>query len=124
MGFKDRDCWVYVGDRKADVIVSAGMDVFPSDVESVLRSHPGVRDCAVVGAPHPLWGQAVTAVVELLPGASAGEAELKALCKESLASHQTPKAVQVWTELPRLADGRVSKRRVRERVWQELSEAG
>lgn len=118
IGFKDREGWVYLVDRKRDMLISGGFNIFPSQVEKVVIAHPAVQDCAVVGVPHEDWGEAVKAVVELKAGASVETAELDAFCRARLASYQVPKSFEVWPELPRSAAGKVLRRKVRERYWQ------
>jgi acyl-CoA synthetase (AMP-forming)/AMP-acid ligase II len=99
------------------MIISGGFNVYPSEVEQVLWSHPAVQDCAVVGVPHDDWGEAVKAVVELRPGASATEAELITFCRERLGPIKAPKSVEVWKELPRSSVGKVLKRDIRAKYW-------
>ena len=118
IGFKDQDGYVYIVDRKKDMIISGGFNVYPSEVEQVIWSHPAVQDCAVVGAPDDKWGEAVTAVIELKPGYSVEPAEIIALCKERLGSVKAPKSVQVWESLPRSPVGKVRKKDIREMFWQ------
>jgi len=121
IGFKDRDGWLYLVDRKRDMLISGGFNVFPSEVEKVLVAHPAVQDCAVVGVPDADWGEAVKAVVELKSGASVAAAELAEFCRARLASYKTPKSFEIWPELPRSAAGKVLRRKVRERYWQGRS---
>src|SRR5690606_10264678 len=64
LGYKDEAGWVYISDRRKDMIISGGFNIYPSEVEAVLAQHPAVRDCAVVGMPDPDWGEAVTAVID------------------------------------------------------------
>jgi acyl-CoA synthetase (AMP-forming)/AMP-acid ligase II len=118
IGFKDRDGWVYLVDRKRDLIVSGGFNIFPSEVEKAVVAHPAVQDCAVVGVPHPEWGEAVTAVIELKPGATVEASELAAFCRQRLAGYKAPKSFEIWPELPRSAAGKVLRRKVREHFWQ------
>src|SRR6185312_5687765 len=120
IGFKDREGWVYLIDRKRDMLISGGFNIFPSEIEKAVVAHPAVQDCAVVGAPHPQWGEAVTAVVELKAGASVATQELEAFCRARLASYKVPKSFELWPELPRSAAGKVLRRKVRERFWQGL----
>ena len=117
VGYVDESGYVYIVDRKRDMIISGGFNVYPSEVEQVLWSHPAVQDCAVVGVPHEDWGEAVKAVVELRPGASTTEAELAAFCRERLGPIKTPKSVEFWPELPRSSVGKVLKRDIRARYW-------
>ncbi len=99
------------------MIISGGLNVYPSEIEQVIWSHPAVQDCAVIGVPHEDWGEAVTAVVELNPGSQVGGDELIALCKERLGSVRSPKRVEFVDTLPRSANGKVLKRTIRERYW-------
>jgi acyl-CoA synthetase (AMP-forming)/AMP-acid ligase II len=116
IGFRDRDGFVYIVDRKRDMIVSGGFNVYPSDVERVVWSHPSVLDCAVIGVPDDKWGEAVTAVVELKDGQDVSEEEIIALCKRALGSVQAPKAV-LFRSLPRSTNGKVLKRVLRDEFW-------
>ncbi len=118
IGFKDREGWVYLVDRKRDMLISGGFNIFPSEVEKAIVAHPAVQDCAVVGVPDADWGEAVKAVVELKPGAAVDTAELAEFCRARLAGYKVPKSFEIWPELPRSAAGKVLRRRVRERFWQ------
>ena len=100
------------------MIVTGGFNVFPAEVEKVAAAHPAVQDCAVVGAPDEDWGERVTAVVELKPGAALEEADLLAFCRERLSGVKAPKAMQIWPELPRSPVGKLLRRKVRERFWE------
>jgi acyl-CoA synthetase (AMP-forming)/AMP-acid ligase II len=117
IGMKDDDGFVYIVDRKKDMIISGGFNVYPTEVEQVLWTHEAVQDCAVIGAPDDKWGEAVTAVVELKPGAKTDEAELIALCKARLGGVKAPKRVEFWDALPRSAVGKVLKREIRVKFW-------
>jgi len=118
VGFKDREGWVFLVDRKRDMLISGGFNIFPSEIEKAVVAHAAVQDCAVIGVPDADWGEAVKAVVELKEGASTDAAELLAFCRERLASYKVPKSVEIWPELPRSAAGKVLRRKVRERFWQ------
>ena len=118
IGHKDEDGYIYIVDRKKDMIITGGFNVYPSEVEQVIWTHPAVQDCAVVGAPDAKWGEAVTAVVELKPGAAAQATEIIELCKNELGSVKAPKAVEFWDELPRSAVGKVRKKDIREHFWE------
>ena len=117
IGYLDAEGWLFLVDRLRDLIVSGGFNVFPSEVERVLLSHPSVHECAVIGVPDPLWGEAVKAVVELAPGQAFDADALLALCRERLASHQVPKSFEACETLPRSAVGKLLKRALRERYW-------
>ena len=118
IGHKDEDGFVYIVDRKKDMIISGGLNVFPIEIERVIWSHPAVQDCAVIGVPDEKWGEAVKAVVELKPGESVSGDELIALCKRALSAYKAPKTVEFWDALPRSGVGKVLKRKVRERFWE------
>jgi acyl-CoA synthetase (AMP-forming)/AMP-acid ligase II len=117
IGVIDEDGFVYIVDRKKDMIISGGFNVFPSEVEQVLWSHPAVQDCAVIGVPDDKWGEAVKAVVELKPGARADEGELIALAKDKLGGVKAPKYVDFVATLPRSPVGKVLKKTLREPYW-------
>ncbi|RYH70994.1 MAG: o-succinylbenzoate--CoA ligase [Alcaligenaceae bacterium] len=117
IGRIDQDGYVYLVDRKKDMIVSGGFNVYPSEVEQVIWTHPAVQDCAVVGAPHEHWGEAVTAVVELKPGMNALPEEIMSLCKAQLGGVKAPKSVEIWEQLPRSSVGKVLKREIRAKFW-------
>ncbi|HYE52558.1 MAG TPA: AMP-binding protein [Azospirillaceae bacterium] len=117
LGFQDEDGFVYIVDRKRDMIISGGFNVYPGEIEQVLCSHPAVQDCAVVGVPDDKWGEAVKAVVELKPGRSVDPEELVRHCRERLDGVRTPKSVEIWPELPRSPVGKVLKRTIRDRFW-------
>jgi acyl-CoA synthetase (AMP-forming)/AMP-acid ligase II len=117
IGFKDEQGYVYIVDRKKDMIISGGFNVYPGEVEQVIFEHPAIKDCSVVGIPHDKWGEAVTAVVELKPGFALEEGELIALCKSKLGSIKAPKSVVIWEALPRSPAGKVLKKEVRAHFW-------
>lgn len=117
IGLRDEDGYFYIVDRKKDMIISGGFNVYPSEVEQVIWSWDGVQDCAVIGVPDPDWGEAVKAVVELKAGATLDTAALIAHCRERLGPIKTPKSVEVWPTLPRSQVGKVLKRDIRDRFW-------
>jgi acyl-CoA synthetase (AMP-forming)/AMP-acid ligase II len=117
IGVIDEDGFVYIVDRKKDMIISGGFNVFPSEVEQVLWSHPAVQDCAVIGVPDEKWGEAVKAVVELKPGATAAADELIALAKDRLGGVKAPKSVDFVATLPRSPVGKVLKKDLRATYW-------
>jgi len=114
---KDEDGYFYVVDRKDDMIISGGYNVYPRVVEEVLYSHGAVAECAVVGVPDPKWGEAVKAVVVLKPGKMAGEEELISLCKNRLAPFNVPKSVEFEEALLKTAFGKISRREIKKQYW-------
>ncbi len=121
IGTKDEDGYVYIVDRKNDMIITGGFNVYPGEVEQAVLAHPAVRDCVVVGIPHEKWGEAVLAAVELKPGFQLDADELIARCKAELGSVKAPKFVEVVHELPRSAVGKTLRRVVRARYWEGRS---
>lgn len=121
IGYRDRDGFYYIVDRKRDLIISGGFNVYPSEVEQVIWSHPAVQDCAVIGVPDDHWGEAVKAVVQLKPGQHAEAEEIVTLCKARVGSIKAPKTVEFWPDLPRSAVGKVLKREIRDRFWSAQS---
>jgi acyl-CoA synthetase (AMP-forming)/AMP-acid ligase II len=101
------------------MIISGGFNVYPSEVEQVIWSHPAVQDCAVIGVPDEKWGEAVKAVVELNPGQGVSADELIALCKQKLGSVMAPKTVDFLASLPRSSVGKVLKKDLREQYWKD-----
>jgi len=116
LGYLDGDGYLYVLDRREDLIISGGENVYPAEVEAVLREHPGVDDAAVVGVPDDAWGQVVAAVVTRRAEASATEAALVAHCEARLAKYKVPKTIRFVADLPRSSGGKVLRRAVRERT--------
>lgn len=117
VGWRDEEGFFYIVDRIKDLIVSGGFNISPGEVEQVLWSHPAVSDCAVIGVPDALWGEAVKAVVELKPGAQWDDAAAMEYCRDRLGGMKTPKSIDVWEQLPRSPVGKVLKREIRERFW-------
>jgi acyl-CoA synthetase (AMP-forming)/AMP-acid ligase II len=117
MGRFDEDGYLFLVDRKSDMVISGGFNIYPNEVENVLASHPAVFEAAVVGVPDELWGEAVKAVVVLREGETATEDELIEYCRQRLASYKKPKSVDFVRELPRNPYGKLLRRLVREPYW-------
>jgi acyl-CoA synthetase (AMP-forming)/AMP-acid ligase II len=118
IGHIDADGYLHLTDRKKDMIITGGFNVYPATVEQVIWGHPAVQDCAVIGVPDPKWGEAVKAVVELAPGQTATAEEIIALCKDQLGSVMAPKTVDFMASLPRSPVGKVLKKDLRAAYWQ------
>lgn len=114
IGRVDSDGYLYLIDRKDEMIITGGLNVFPREVEVALETHSQVRDVVVFGVPDPYWGEAVNAVVVLRDGASCTEAELTAYAGETLARYKLPKVVYFVSELPRSDVGKVMRKALRE----------
>ncbi|MCO5120713.1 MAG: AMP-binding protein [Burkholderiaceae bacterium] len=117
IGYFDEDGFLYIVDRKKDMIVTGGFNVFSSEVEAAIMAHPAVKDCAVIGVPDEKWGEAVKAVIELRQGHSVDVSDLIQLVKERLGSVKAPKTIDIVEELPRSAVGKVLKKEVRKKYW-------
>lgn len=113
IGFMDADGWLYVVDRKKDMINASGFKVWPREVEDVLYTHPAVREAAVVGIPHAYRGETVKAYVSLRPGAYVEPAEISAYCAERLAAYKYPREVEILPELPKTTSGKILRRELR-----------
>jgi long-chain acyl-CoA synthetase len=112
----DEDGYFFIVDRKKDMIISGGYNVYPRDVEEVLFSHPKVKEAAVAGVPDPKWGETVTAFVVLKDGEAVTEDELKAFCRERLAAYKVPSVVEFRDSLPKTLVGKVLRRVLTEEV--------
>lgn len=117
IGYRDADGFIYIVDRKKDMIISGGFNLFATEIEQAVMAHPAVRDCAVVGVPDAKWGEAVLAAVELKAGSSFDEVEMIKFCKERIGSLKAPKKIIVVETLPRSAVGKVLRREVRAPYW-------
>lgn len=115
MARADEDGFYYIADRKKDMFISGGENVYPVEIEKALYEHPAVLQCAVVGVPDEKWGEMGKAVVVLKPGAEASEAEILEHCRGRLARYKVPKSVAFVGELPLSAAGKILKRELRER---------
>ena len=113
-GRRDDEGFLYVMDRKKDMVKSGGLNVFPKDVEDAIYALPEVLECTVIGLPHEHWGEAVTAFVVLKPGAKLTDADAIARLKKSLSNYQVPKAVVFLDDLPKTIFGKLSKLKLRE----------
>jgi fatty-acyl-CoA synthase len=110
----DREGYVNIVDRKKDMIVSGGENVYSTEVENVLYLHPAVLEAAVFGVPDEKWGEAVRAAVVLKPGHTATPEEIIAFCRDNLAAYKAPKQVDFLDELPKTGSGKISKKSLRE----------
>jgi acyl-CoA synthetase (AMP-forming)/AMP-acid ligase II len=120
MGYQDGDGFLYVTDRKKDMIVSGGENVYPREVENVLHEHPDVLEAAVIGVPDEKWGERVHAVLVAKSGATLDADEVLAYARTKLAGYKVPKSSQIEPELPKNANGKVVKTVLREPWWKGL----
>jgi long-chain acyl-CoA synthetase len=113
LGRVDEDGYYYIVDRKKEMIIRGGYNVYPREIEEVLHEHPAVAEAAVIGIPHPELGEDVGAAVALKPGASATPAELRAFVKDRVAAYKYPRHVWLVPELPKGPTGKILRREVR-----------
>ena len=118
IGMMDEQGYLYLLDRKKDMIISGGNNIYPREIEEVLLTHPAIYEVAVIGVPDPIWGESVKAIIALCPGMSVTEEEVNALCRQHLASYKKPRTVEFVSELPKNAYGKILKRELREQYWQ------
>jgi len=123
MGYKDEEGYLFLVDRKANMIISGGENIYPSEVENCLGGHPKVKDVAVIGVPHEKWGESVMAFVVLHEGQTATAEEIAAYCKGKIAGYKVPKSIQFIKEedMPRTGTGKVLHRVLREKygMWKD-----
>jgi fatty-acyl-CoA synthase len=119
MGRRDPEGYLYIVDRKKDMIISGGFNIYPKEIEDVLAGHPDVATAAVIGVPHPTWGEAVKAVVVGRPGATVDTEALVALVKQRKGAHHAPKSVDVVEALPVTPVGKVDKKVLRGQYWSD-----
>ena len=117
-GYFDEDGYLFLLDRRSDLIISGGVNIYPAEVEQYLIGHPAVADVAVVGIPDAEWGHTVLAVVQPSRGhepADALAAELDAYCREGLAGFKRPRRIEFLEDFPRTESGKLQRRRIRDR---------
>jgi long-chain acyl-CoA synthetase len=114
----DEDGYIYLAGRGDDMIIRGGENISPQEVEDVLHAHPKIDEAAVIGIPHPDWGQEPRAVVVLKKGQEADTAEIMAYCRNRLAGFKRPESVIFVDSLPRNPMGKVLKKRLREKYGQ------
>lgn len=126
IGYLDEEGYLFLSDRRIDMIVSGGVNIYPAEIEGVLAGHPAVADAAVFGVPHAEMGEAVHAALAIAPDAVWGpelEAEVVAHCRAHLAGFKCPRSFEVHGELPRSAAGKLTKRTLRDPWWADRDTA-
>jgi long-chain acyl-CoA synthetase len=117
VGHIDQKGYLFVMDRKKDMIISGGSNIYPREVEETILEHSAVQEVAVIGVPDPLWGESVKAVVVPKPGAKLTDQEIIAFCRGRIASYKKPRSVEFVESIPKNAYGKVVKREIRQKYW-------
>src|ERR1700682_3199786 len=118
VGYIDQDGYVFICDRKRDMVISGGVNIYPAEIEAALHAVPGVHDCAVFGIPDEEFGEALMAVVEPQAGVTLDIGSIRAQLKMSLADYKVPKHLEIQAQLPREDSGKIFKRRLRDPYWE------
>jgi long-chain acyl-CoA synthetase len=113
LAYADKDGYLFIVDRKKDMVIRGGYNIYPREVEEVLFTHPAIAEAAVIGVPHPSMGEEVVAIVVLKPGADATEEDIIGYCKQRLAAYKYPRQVRFASELPKGPTGKILKRELR-----------
>jgi acyl-CoA synthetase (AMP-forming)/AMP-acid ligase II len=116
IGYLDDDGFLFIVDRAKDMVITGGFNVYSTEVEQALMAHPAVADCAVIGLPDEKWGERLTAVLQVRPGASVDPGELTTFVKARIGSVKTPKQIEVWEDLPRSKVGKVLKTEIKKQL--------
>jgi acyl-CoA synthetase (AMP-forming)/AMP-acid ligase II len=123
VAYVDDEGYVYICDRKKDMIISGGVNIYPAEIEGVLHAHPDVLDVAVFGIPDDEWGERVHAIVQPKPGAALTPDDLRAFAQERLAGYKRPRDYELRDSLPRTESGKLLKRVLRDEYWQDRERA-
>jgi long-chain acyl-CoA synthetase len=113
VGYVDEDGYLYLSDRKSDMVISGGVNIYPREIEEALHFHPDVADCAVFGVPDARWGEALKAVVQCKTGVELTSDDVVSWCRDRLADYKRPRIVEFVDELPRDPNGKVAKHKLR-----------
>ena len=119
VGYLDADGYLFLCDRKRDMVISGGVNIYPAEIEAVLHAMPGVKDCAVFGIPDAEFGEKLMAVVEPADGAALSPDEVQAYLRAHLADYKVPRVIEIGRNLPREDSGKIFKRRLRDPYWQK-----
>jgi long-chain acyl-CoA synthetase len=119
VGYLDEDGYLFLCDRKRDMVISGGVNIYPAEIEAVLLDMPGVHDCAVFGIPDPEWGEALAAVIEPEAGIDLERADVEAHLRGHQASYKTPQVIEFHRTLPREDSGKIFKRKLRAPYWRD-----
>jgi long-chain acyl-CoA synthetase len=117
VGYLDAGGYLFITDRKKDMIISGGANIYPRELEEIICTHPAVHEVSVIGVPDERWGESVKAVVVLRPGTRVTEPEIIEHCRRNLGSYKKPSTVDFVAALPKNAYGKILKRELREPYW-------
>ena len=117
IAYFDEEGFYYICDRKKDMIISGGMNIYPAEVEAALERHPQVMEAAVFGIPSEEWGESVHAVVVAQPGAGLDAAAVQGFVREHLAGYKAPRSVDFRDDIPKTGSGKILKRELRAPYW-------
>lgn len=118
IGYLDEDGFLYLCDRRNDMVISGGVNIYPAEIEACLISHPDIADCAVFGIPDPEFGEALCAYIQPAPDTRPDAGDVRAYLREHLASYKVPKAIEFVPILPREDSGKIFKRKLRDPYWE------
>ena len=121
MGMLDELRYLYIVDRKKDMIISGGENIYAKEVEDVLAAHPAVAKAVVIGVPDEKWGEAVKGLVIKKSGSEVSEEDLINFCKSRLASYKKPKSIEFMVDFPKSTAGKILKRELRQKYWEGRS---
>ncbi len=119
MGYLDGEGYLYVADRKSDMVISGGVNIYPAEIEAMLMTMPGIADCAIFGIPDAEFGEALAAAVQLREGARLGASDVQGFLRERIANYKVPRVVTFHVALPREESGKLFKRRLRAPYWEK-----
>ena len=119
MASSDEEGFIFIADRKKDMIISGGENIYPAEIEEVLLSHPKISDVAVIGMPHDKWGEVPRAIVQITPGEKVTLEDVISYCQDRIAKYKMPKRVDFMDELPRSATGKVLKKELRKQFYED-----
>ena len=123
VGYLDEDDYLYIVDRKKDMIITGGFNVFATEVEAPILALSGVLECAVIGIPDERWGESIKAVIVLQPDSDLTADSIIEKVKAKLGGVKTPKSVELWPEIPKTAVGKTDKKAIRARFWTDSDRA-
>lgn len=119
VGYQDADGYLFLNDRKRDMIISGGVNIYPAEIEAALQDMPGVQDCAVFGIPHDDFGETVAAAIEPQPGASLSAEAVKEYLRAHISAYKVPREVTFHAAMPREDTGKIFKRKLRQPYWEK-----